>query len=163
MASLDVVFKCHDWGSRATKHDITPVTRQTDMIRTLRKYFAALNFAALTLLLTASSAFAGEQPFSQAAFDKLKADGAPAIVYFHATWCPTCKIQQPIVDRLSAQPDMKGVTILEADYDKEVALKRALKVTQQSTFVVFRGGHEVARSTGQTREQDILDTFRKAL
>lgn len=54
-------------------------------------------------------------------------------------------------------------TILVADYDKEVALKRALKVTQQSTFVVFKDGHEVARSTGQTREQDIKDTFAKAL
>lgn len=67
------------------------------------------------------------------------------------------------MDHLAAQPEFKGVTILEADFDKEVALKRALKVSQQSTFVVFKGGREVARSTGQTREQDIKDTFAKAL
>jgi thioredoxin 1 len=91
------------------------------------------------------------------------ADGKPSIVYFHATWCPTCKVQQPIVERLAASPEMKDVTIFLADYDKEVALKRAMKVTQQSTFVVFKGGHEVARSTGQTREQDIKNTFAKAL
>lgn len=67
------------------------------------------------------------------------------------------------MDRLSAQPKLKPVTIFVADYDKEIALKRAMKVTQQSTFVVFKGGHEVARSTGQTREDDIRDTFAKAL
>ncbi|WP_245841559.1 thioredoxin family protein [Paraburkholderia ribeironis] len=116
-----------------------------------------------TLAFVAGGAVGGEQPFNQAQFDQLNAAGKPVIVYFHATWCPTCKVQQPIVERLSAQPDMKQVTVFVADYDKEVALKRAMKVTQQSTFVVFKGGHEVARSTGQTREPDIRETFAKAL
>ncbi|CAB3783847.1 hypothetical protein LMG28614_01740 [Paraburkholderia ultramafica] len=120
-------------------------------------------FLVAMLAFAAGGAVGGEQAFNQAQFDQLNAAGKPVIVYFHATWCPTCKIQQPIVDRLSAQPDMKPVTIFVADYDKEIALKRAMKVTQQSTFVVFKGGHEVARSTGQTRERDISDTFAKAL
>ncbi|MDH6149455.1 MULTISPECIES: thioredoxin family protein [Paraburkholderia] len=120
-------------------------------------------FLVVMLGFAAGGAVGGEQPFNQAQFDQLNAAGKPLIVYFHATWCPTCKMQQPIVDHLSAQPDMKQVTIFVADYDKEVALKRAMKVTQQSTFVVFKGGHEAARSTGQTRERDIRDTFAKAL
>jgi len=128
------------------------------MLNVFRRYLLATS-----LLLVVSIAFAGEQPFSQARFDRLNADGKPVVVYFHATWCPTCKVQQPIVDRLAASPEMKDVTIFVADYDKEVALKRAMKVSQQSTFVVFKGGHEVARSTGQTREQDIKNTFAKAL
>ena len=128
------------------------------MLKMIRRYLLASS-----LLIAAVSAFAGEQAFNQAQFDRLNADGKPGIVYFHATWCPTCKVQQPIVDRLAASPEMKDVTIFLADYDKEVALRRALKVTQQSTFVVFKGGHEVGRSTGQTREQDIRNTFAKAL
>ncbi|KFX64429.1 thioredoxin family protein [Paraburkholderia fungorum] len=128
------------------------------MLKVIRRYLLVSS-----LLLVVSAAFAGEQPFNQAQFDRLNADRKPNIVYFHATWCPTCKVQQPIVDRLAASPEMKDMTIFAADYDKEVALKRAMKVTQQSTFVVFKGGHEVARSTGQTREQDIRNTFAKAL
>ena len=112
---------------------------------------------------SAALAHAGERPFSRAEFDRLNAQGLPTIVYFHATWCPTCKIQQPIVDRLSTSAALKDVTILEADYDKEVALKRELHITQQSTFVVFKHGHEVARSTGETTEQAIGATFAKAL
>ncbi|EUC16623.1 thioredoxin family protein [Paraburkholderia hospita] len=128
------------------------------MLKVVCKYLLASS-----LLLAVGTVFAGELAFNQTQFDRLNADGKPNIVYFHATWCPTCKVQQPIVDRLAASPEMKDVTIFVADYDKEVALKRALKVTQQSTFVVFKGGHEVARSTGQTREQDIRNTFAKAL
>jgi thiol-disulfide isomerase/thioredoxin len=128
------------------------------MWKTIARIFLVATFA-----FAATGAIGGEQPFNQAQFDQLNAAGKPVIVYFHATWCPTCKIQQPIVDRLSAQPDMKPVTIFVADYDKEIALKRAMKVMQQSTFVVFKGGHEVARSTGQTHERDIRDTFAKAL
>jgi len=58
---------------------------------------------------------------------------------------------------------LKSVTIFLADYDTEVALKKSLKVTQQSTFVVFKQGHEVTRSTGQTQEQAIRATFEQAL
>ncbi len=117
----------------------------------------------LTFLGSAVAAFAGERPFDQALFDKAVAQGRPTIVYFHADWCPTCRAQQPIVDRLAAAPEMKDVTVFVADYDKEVALKKALRVTHQSTFVVFKGGHEVIRSTGQTDEQNIRDTWEKAL
>jgi thioredoxin 1 len=138
--------------------DAALIRRQAHMMNAIRKLLVTSS-----LLLIAGYAVAGEHAFTQSAFDSLNAAGAPNIVYFHATWCPTCKIQQPIVDHLAAQPELKGVTILEADFDKEVALKRALKVSQQSTFVVFKGGREVARSTGQTREQDIKDTFAKAL
>ncbi|QCP52400.1 thioredoxin family protein [Trinickia violacea] len=128
------------------------------MLKCIGRYFA------LACLLFASGlAAAGERPFDQAAFDQLKAEGKPVVVYFHATWCPTCKIQQPIVDRLSASARLKDVTLFEADYDKEVALKRALHVTQQSTFVVFKNGHEVARSTGETTEPAIKNTLDKAL
>ena len=50
-----------------------------------------------------------------------------------------------------------------ADFDTEKALKKSLKVSTQSTFVVFKGGKEVARSTGQTSQSDIEATFAKAL
>ena len=115
------------------------------------------------LLMLAGSALAAEVPFNQARFEQARAASQPVVVYFHADWCPTCRVQQPIVARLAAEPQFKPVTIFEADYDTETALEKALKVTQQSTFVVFRQGHEVTRSTGQTAEPAIRDTLQKAL
>jgi thioredoxin 1 len=126
------------------------------IIRSLTGVFVLLAFS----LAQAGGAL---PEFNQAQFNRLLAQGQPAIVYFHATWCPTCKIQQPIVERLSASPKFKQVTFFNADYDTQVALKKTLHVTQQSTFVVFKNGHEVARSTGETSEKAIENTFDKAL
>ena len=115
------------------------------------------------LLMLAGSALADEVPFNQAQYEKTLASGKPAVVYLHADWCPTCRAQQPIVDKLSKEPQLKNVTIFVADFDKETALEKSLKVTQQSTFVVFKKGHEVTRSTGQTDEKAIRATLQQAL
>jgi hypothetical protein len=58
---------------------------------------------------------------------------------------------------------MKDVTLFIANYDTEKDLKKALRVSQQSTFVVFKGGKEVGRSTGQTKKEDLAALFGKAL
>lgn len=115
------------------------------------------------LLALSCGVMADEVPFNQAQFDRAKAAGQPVVVYFHADWCPTCRVQQPIVARLATDPQLKAVTIFEADFDTETALEKALKVSQQSTFVVFSHGREVSRSTGQTQEPEIRAILQKAL
>ncbi|MBK6864207.1 MAG: thioredoxin family protein [Ideonella sp.] len=120
-------------------------------------------FLLLAALALPLAAHAGSAPFDQAAFDKAVAAGSPVIVNFHADWCPTCKTQAPIVAQLLAEPKMKDVKLFVADFDKESALKKALRVSSQSTFVVFKGGKEVTRSTGETTRAAIEATFSKAL
>ena len=118
---------------------------------------------AIALAFAASSAWAGETAFTQAGFDQALAAGRPVIVDFQASWCPTCKAQKPIVDALLKEPKLKDVTLFSADYDTEAALKKQLRVAQQSTFVVFKGGKEVGRSTGDTSKAGIAALFDKAL
>ena len=119
--------------------------------------------AMFAALLWATSSSAGEQPFDKAAFERALAEGKPVIVDFFADWCPTCKAQKPHVQSLLGEPKMKEVTLFIADYDKEKDLKKVLRVTQQATFVVFKGGKEVGRSTGQTKKEDLAALFGKAL
>lgn len=119
--------------------------------------------AMLAAPLLAMSAWAGSAPFDNAAYSRAVADGGPVVVQFHADWCPTCKAQAPVVAQVLDEPKMKSVMLFVANFDTEKALKRALKVSTQSTFVVFKGGKEVARSTGQTSRGDIEATFTKAL
>ncbi len=113
--------------------------------------------------LLSQSVLAGEAAYDKAQFEKLIAEGKPFVVDFFADWCPTCKTQKPLVQALIADPKFQQITILVADFDKEKELKKALRVSQQSTFVVFKGGKEVGRSTGQTKKDDIAATFAKAL
>ncbi|MGC1549300.1 MAG: thioredoxin family protein [Rhodanobacter sp.] len=123
----------------------------------------SLYLGSFLLLLLVSTAFADEVPFNQMQYDTAVAAGKPVVVYLHADWCPTCRVQKPIVDKLSTEPRLKDITIFVADFDKETALEKTLKVNQQSTFVVFKQGHEVTRSTGQTKEDAIRATLEQAL
>ncbi len=118
-----------------------------------------------TTLMAASVAvaMAGELPFEQKKFDAAVAAGESVVVDFSASWCPTCKAQKPVVDKLMALPKYQAVKLFVADYDKEVALKKQLRVVQQSTFVVFKDGKEVTRSTGQTDPEVLAAVFDKAL
>ena len=125
--------------------------------------FTARSFSILAALCFAVTAWAGEQPYDKAAFEKALAEGKPVIVDFFADWCPTCKVQKPHVQSLLSDPKMKEVTLFIADYDKEKDLKKSLRVTQQSTFVVFKGGKETGRSTGQTKKEDLAAEVAKTI
>jgi thioredoxin 1 len=118
---------------------------------------------AFALCAAAFGSMAAELPFNKSGFETALAQGKPVIVDFSATWCPTCKEQKPIVQGLLKEPKLRPVTLFVADFDTETALKKQLGITMQSTFVVFKGGKEVGRATGQTQKQEIEDLFDKAL
>jgi thiol-disulfide isomerase/thioredoxin len=118
---------------------------------------------AVLLLAVVAAAHAAGRPYDKAAFDAVLAQGKPVIVDFAADWCPTCKEQKPIVDALMGEPKRQGIAFFVADFDKEAALKKRLKVTMQSTFIVMKSGKEIARSTGQTDKAELAALFDKAL
>jgi len=101
------------------------------------------------------------KPFSQAEFDRLTQAGQPVVVDVSATWCPTCKAQKSILEKLMKQPAYKDVTLLTVDFDIEESTVRALKVSMQSTLVGFKGAQEVARSVGDTTEAGIEGLIQK--
>jgi thioredoxin 1 len=130
----------------------------------VRRQFLLRSFALMAALSAASLvAMAAELPFDKAKFDAALADGKPVILDVAASWCPTCKQQKPIVDSLLKEKKLRPVTLFKADFDTEDALKKQYGITMQSTFVVFKDGKEVGRSTGQTQKQAIADLFDKAL
>lgn len=126
------------------------------------RLFSSLLVAAFTALgpLTAHAAGARYEP---AAFDRAVAAGGPVALHVSADWCPTCKAQKPVVDALPKEPRMKPMRLFVADFDTEKALRKSLRVEQQSTFVLFRNGREVARSTADLDRDALARTFAKAL
>ena len=125
------------------------------------KTVLALLTSALALL--ALSANASESPFNAATLDRLLAAGEPVAVVFHADWCPTCRAQAPILKELSATRDLAKLTLLIADYDTELALRKSMHVATQSTIVVFSRGKEIARSTGDTTRDGLNALLHKAM
>lgn len=128
------------------------------------KRTALVCIASTSLLFLASAAHAlTTKPFSDAEFARLQAAGKPVAIHFTATWCPTCKVQDKSLAVLAADPALKEVTILKSDYDQSKALQKQMNVKSQSTFVVFKGKAEVARSSGATDAPDIKTLLTKAL
>ena len=68
----------------------------------------------------------------------------------HASWCPTCAKQQPILAKLEAEPDYKNLKVFVVDFDTQKDVVRSMGVQMQSTLIAFHGKQEEARSTGQT-------------
>lgn len=115
---------------------------------TRRQTFLAL--AAAGAVAAATSAFAAPQTYDQKTFTAAQAADKPILLHITAPWCPTCKAQKPILSKLEALPRFKDLVVLNIDFDSQKALLRTLRVNQQSTLIVYKGKHEVGRSTGDT-------------
>lgn len=72
------------------------------------------------------------------------AQSGPAVLYFHASWCPVCKAT--MVNFQARWEEVKpGITLVLVDYDKEAELKAKYGVTFQNTFVqVAPDGKKIA-------------------
>ena len=103
------------------------------------------------------------QPYTANALQQAQASGRPVAVHFHADWCPTCKAQEKAFNGLRGDPQLKGVTLLVANYDNERELKKAMNVRSQSVVVVFRGSKETARIGGETKPDRIKTALVTAL
>jgi len=68
-----------------------------------------------------------------------------------------------LLKELAQTPELKDLTLFVANFDTEKTLKKSLGVTQQSTVVVFKGGKESARSTGDTRRDSLDALLHKAI
>ena len=103
------------------------------------------------------------QPFDTSAFQQAQAAGKPILVDVTAPWCPTCKAQEKAFNGLRGDPQLKGITLLVANYDNERELKKAMNVRSQSVVVVFRGSKETARIGGETKPEKIKAALVTAL
>jgi thiol-disulfide isomerase/thioredoxin len=125
-----------------------------------------IKFLRLTFLLftlTIGTAFAANMTFVQADFDQLLKQGKPVVLHIHADWCPTCRAQDEVLKDLLPLDEFKNLPVLRVNFDKEKYLLRKYKVRNQSTFIIFKNGNEVTRSTGETDSTAIAELLKKAL
>ncbi|MGT2500787.1 thioredoxin family protein [Bradyrhizobium guangxiense] len=88
------------------------------------------------------------QPYDQKTFQAAQTANKPILIEVTAPWCPTCRQQKPVVHQIEQEkPDL---VVLDVDFDSAKAVLKQLKVQHQSTLIVYRGGAELARSTGET-------------
>jgi len=70
------------------------------------------------------------------------------VYFFHAAWCPTCKVAN---EEFNADSNLipEDVVLFKTDYDSEQALKKKFGITYQHTFVyVNEKGDEITKWNG---------------
>lgn len=121
------------------------------------------SLAAFFVLVTQLSGVSRAESGAARTLEAAQASGAPAVLHFHAGWCPVCKRQQKVLKEMSQDPRYAEVAFVEADFDRENALRKKFQVMKQSTLIVFRGNSEIARSTGETDPAKLKSAVGKAL
>ena len=101
-------------------------------------------------------------PYTPEALAAAQKAGAPVVLHFHASWCPTCRAQDRVFEALKSDPALE-LTLMQADYDREKALEKRLGVNAQSTLIVYHGATERGRVTGETDAARLKALLRGAL
>jgi thioredoxin 1 len=113
------------------------------MLKSLLGTITAL-FAAVAVLSGAEAA----QPFKTQDFAAAQTAGKTILVDVRAPWCPVCRAQKPIIQAI--EKERPSLVVYEVDFDSAKDLLKRFRVQSQSTLIVFKGGNEVGRSTGET-------------
>jgi thioredoxin len=120
--------------------------------------------ALATSFIAPPAAFAaGPQAFDDKGFAEAQKAGQPILVAVHASWCPTCKAQKPILSELLADPKFRNLVYFVVDFDKQKNLVTRFGARLQSTLIAFKGDKEEGRSVGDTNRASIAALLNKTL
>jgi len=101
--------------------------------------------------------------FDAKAFADAQKAGRPILVAIHASWCPTCKAQAPILSELRADPKFKNLAYFVIDFDSQKDLVNRFGARMQSTLIAFKGDKEEGRSVGDTKRDSIYALVGKSI
>lgn len=118
--------------------------------------------ALAALVLLAAAPAPPLQAWSKSAFIAAQEANKPVVVFVHASWCVTCRKQEPILRQLLSDPAFTPVTVFVVDFADKATLKE-LNVSDRSTLVAFHGKTERGRSSFVTDPAEIRGLFTSAL
>jgi thioredoxin 1 len=82
----------------------------------------------------------------------------PVVVEIGATWCPPCRIVEPILEDLAKQY-AQSVRVFHIDLDQSPRLAQQLGVLGAPTTLVFTQGREIQRIIGAQRRSIFEQLF----
>ncbi|MBL6853079.1 MAG: thioredoxin family protein [Alphaproteobacteria bacterium] len=130
----------------------------------MRYAIAALAAGILAAVSYASGSIAAERDaYTPALFAAAQAHNEPIVVHVTASWCPTCQVQNRVIEGALFKPQFANVRVLDVDFDDQKDVVAAFGATEQSTLVFFHGKTIVARLVGATDAAAIEAMMQRAV
>lgn len=86
----------------------------------------------------------------------------PVFVDFWASWCPPCKVVEPILEELAKE--CKGrLKIYKINVDQNPISAANFQIVGVPTFVLFREGDELQRRVGAQSKEQLRKLLSKVL
>jgi thioredoxin len=85
----------------------------------------------------------------------------PVLVDFWASWCPPCKMMQPVVDKLATKVE-DWADVYSINIDRSPNLAGKYEVSGVPTFIAFADGKPIDRKTGALTEGQMMGLLKKA-
>jgi thioredoxin 1 len=86
----------------------------------------------------------------------------PVLVDFWGSWCPPCKMVEPIIDELSAEFDGK-LKVCKLNVDLNPRTAAMFNICGAPTFILFREGKPVRTEVGARSKKQLLNMIQTAL
>ena len=84
----------------------------------------------------------------------------PVVVDFWASWCPPCKMVDPILQKL-AERTAGIVKVGKINVDQNPIISANCNIQGVPTFIIFKSGSELVRRVGAQSEQQLLAMLRE--
>lgn len=84
-----------------------------------------------------------------------------AIVDFYATWCPPCKMMDPITEQL-AKEFQDEIAFGKINTDKEIVAAQKYQIRFVPTFYLFKNGKVVSQFSGAKKKGDFKELIKKS-
>ncbi len=86
----------------------------------------------------------------------------PVLVDFWASWCPPCKVVEPILEEL-AQEYQGRVKIGKLNVDRNPGLGTKYEITGVPTFIIFKDGKIKDRAMAAKSKEELKKMIEKLL
>lgn len=93
---------------------------------------------------------------------ELQNEQGVVLVEFYATWCPHCQRMMPIVEDVKALFEGRAA-VYQFDIDENEEFAESLDVKSIPTFIIFKDGEELWRTTGETEGEVLSRKLEAAL
>ncbi|MBE9127403.1 MULTISPECIES: thioredoxin [unclassified Coleofasciculus] len=94
--------------------------------------------------------------------DLLANTTVPLLVDFYATWCGSCQMMTPILEKIKTQMGNR-LQVVKIDADKYPQLASDYKIQALPTLILFQNGEQVLRIKGVMKAPQLIQKLEEYL